>query len=88
MIKELFSWSTINELHASILSLGKRIRIASLLRHDNTTVAAALAGDHKLTGLAQLHRRAPQTPHHRPESEYEKLSEVGQNAKLRRSLTW
>ena len=84
MIKELFSWSTINELHAS----GKRIRITALLRHDNTTVAAALAGDHKLTGLAQLHRRAPQTPHHRPESEYEKLSECGQNAKLRRSLTW
>ena len=40
--------------------------MASLLRADDPTLAAALAGDDELTGLAQLHGRFAQIAHHGP----------------------
>ena len=46
--------------------MGEGVRVASLLRADDPTLAAALAGDDELTGLAQLHGRFAQIAHHGP----------------------
>ena len=55
----------------------------SLLREDDATLAAAVAGDHELARLAHFHCRLAQASHHGPGFEFGRLVGDHSTTKLR-----